>query len=175
MNTSNQISIRSDYERIFSLASRVEEWGTILPHYRYVKVLKRRGNRTWVKMSAWRDFVPVTWSAVATVERGSRESPGRVLFHHIRGLVRGMDVVWSFEPRPEQQDVLVTISHYLERPPFPTRVLGRRLIETVVGRGFIGHIAGKTLLQVKRLAEAETEQMDMPNRNLPDRNLIEQS
>jgi hypothetical protein len=47
----------------------------------------------------------------------------------------------------------VKISHQLDHPPFPTRILGPRLIELVVGRGFIGYIAGKTLRRIKYLVE----------------------
>jgi hypothetical protein len=50
---------------------------------------------------------------------------------------------------------MVTISHTLENPTFPVRLLGKRLTEAIVGRGFIGNIAGKTLRYVKMLAEAE--------------------
>lgn len=152
MNTSNEVTINAPYDLIFKLGSEVENWGSILPHYRYVRVLKRSGTRKWVRMSAWRNFIPVTWSAIETVEPGTADAPGRILFHHIKGLVRGMDVVWSFH-RQEGGAYLVRISHHLANPPFPTRILGPRLIEVVVGKGFIGYIAGKTLRRIKYLAE----------------------
>ena len=156
MKTSDSVTIRAAYDRIFELAADVEEWEDILPHYRYVKVLKRDGNRKLVRMSAWRDIIPVTWSAVETIYAGTMQSPGRITFHHVRGLVKGMDVEWSFRPNRVTGAVLVTISHHLERPTFPVRLLGDRLTEAIVGRGFIGNIAGKTLRRVKALAEADT-------------------
>lgn len=154
MHTSNEITIHASYERIFELGSRVEDWARILPHYRYVRVLRRRGNRKWVRMSAWRDFVPVTWSAIEGVESGTVEQPGRITFHHTKGLVRGMDVDWTFHPNSEG-GIVVRISHDLSEPPFPTRLLGPKLLEIIVGRGFIGYIANKTLRRIKELAEAE--------------------
>lgn len=154
MHTSNEITIYAPYERIFELGSRVEDWARILPHYRCVRVLRGQGNRKWVRMSAWRSFVPVTWSAVETVEPGVGDRMGRITFHHVKGLVRGMDVEWSFHRQPDG-GVLVRISHELGSPPFPTRLLGPRLTAAIVGRGFIGHIAGKTLARIKELAEAE--------------------
>jgi hypothetical protein len=154
MEASNQVVILGDYDRIFDLASRVEDWGEILPHYRYVKVLRREGNRKLVRMSARRDFIPVTWTAIETVIPGTPDAPGRILFRHIRGLVRGMYVEWSFRVRPDHGDVVVTISHPLQNPQFPVKILGNRLIDLVVGRGFIGNIAGKTLRQIKKLVES---------------------
>lgn len=153
MQTSNNIEIDAPYDQVFALAARVEDWARILPHYRYVKVLRREGSRTWVRMSAWRDFVPVTWTAIQTVSHGTVEHPGTITFRHIRGLVRGMEVRWTFEPRADGKGVTVSIHHDLKKPPFPIRILGRRLIDAVVGRGFIGYIAGKTLRRIKTLAE----------------------
>src|SRR5205085_2046937 len=153
MRTTNKIAIRADLQTIFDLAARIEDWGDLLPHYRYVRVLRCDGNRKRVRMSAWRDFVPVTWTAIQTVEPGSGDEPGRITFRHIKGLVRGMEVEWWFLPRPERGDTLVGISHRLDKPPFPTSILGERLVNRVVGKGFIGYIAGKTLKRIKELAE----------------------
>ena len=153
MKTSNTVVIDAPYERIFELGSRVERWAQILPHYRYVKVLREEGNRRLVRMSAWRDFVPVTWSAVQTIRPGTAEQPGRIEFHHVRGLVKGMDVAWLFDVRGERGPVHITIAHDLPDPPFPVKVLGPRQNDRVVGQGFIGYIAGKTLRRIKELAE----------------------
>lgn len=153
MKTGNNMSIRAPYDRVFELGANVEDWARILPHYRYVRVLARDGANKTVKMSAMRDFIPVTWSAIETVVQGSPEKPGRIEFRHIRGLVRGMYVEWSFKVDGDR--VLVTITHDLEQPPFPTCLLGARLTEIIVGKGFIGYIANKTLRRVKQLAEAE--------------------
>lgn len=153
MKISNDIYIRGDYQCIFDIGSRVEIWGRILPHYRYVKVVREEGNRKLVRMSAWRDIIPVTWTAIETVEEGTLQRPGRILFRHVRGLVKGMEVEWSFEPRPSRGDVRVMISHDLPNPPFPVKVLGARFMESVVGRGFIGYIANKTLRRIKELVE----------------------
>jgi ribosome-associated toxin RatA of RatAB toxin-antitoxin module len=157
MQNSNEISIQGDLDTIFDLATRVEDWGRILPHYRYVKLLHQEGQRKWVRMSAWRDIVPVTWTAIQTVEPGENGTPGRIAFRHIRGLVRGMEVEWWFRPRPEECDVLVGINHRLDTLPFPTRILGPKLVEIVVARGFIGNIAGKTLRRVKEIAEQASQ------------------
>lgn len=156
MRSSNEIIIHAPLERIFALAAEVETWGRILPHYRYVRLLQQRGNRKWVRMSAWRNFIPVTWTAIETLEEGKQEQPGAIRFKHIRGLVRGMDVEWSFHPQPDGS-YLVRIAHDLPNPPMPVRLLGPKLIDLVVSKGFIEHIAGKTLKRIKQIAEADRE------------------
>src|SRR5438105_8240441 len=114
MNTQNRIVIRADVEKVFDLAARVEDWGELLPHYRYVKLLRRQGNRKWVRMSARRDFIPVTWTAIQIVEPAKSSKARRITFRHIRGLVRGMEVEWSFREGTRNGDVLVTITHNLD-------------------------------------------------------------
>jgi hypothetical protein len=153
MNSTIAITMKAPYDRIFPLAARVEEWGRILPHYRYVQVLKAGSHRKLLSMSAWRDFIPVTWTAVLTVIEGNEARPGTIIFHHTRGLLRGMDVAWTFEVRPDRGDVVVRITHHLHKPPFPVRLLGKKRIDLIVGKLFIEYIAGKTLKRIKLLAE----------------------
>jgi hypothetical protein len=63
--------------------------------------------------------------------------------------------VWRFEVEGDGEGgpVHVTIAHDLPNPGLPVRILGPRLIDRVVGQGFIGYIAGKTLRRIKELAE----------------------
>jgi ribosome-associated toxin RatA of RatAB toxin-antitoxin module len=156
MNRTTTITIIAPYERIFPLAAKVEEWGHILPHYRYVRVLKAGKRRKLLRMSAWRNFIPVTWTAVQTVIEGSERIPGTIVFHHTRGVMRGMDVAWTFEPRPDHGDVVVRITHHLHKPPFPIKMLGKKGIDLIVGKLFIEYIARKTLKRIKMLAERES-------------------
>ena len=41
MHTENRITIRGDIDHIFAVASAVEAWPRLLPHYRWVTVLRR--------------------------------------------------------------------------------------------------------------------------------------
>jgi uncharacterized membrane protein len=63
MHTETRITIQGDIDRIFALASAVEDWPRWLPHYRWVNVLS--GDRTdrIVEMAAHRDGFPVHWTA----------------------------------------------------------------------------------------------------------------
>ena len=145
METSNSVWMRAPAERIYTLAAEVERWPEILPHYRWVTVLEREGNRTLVEMAARRDWIPVSWRAEQTL------FPDRPLirFRHVRGVTTGMEVEWRFEPMGG--GTLVTIHHALDlRWP----LIGRWAAETVVGPQFIAHIAGKTLRHIKQLAES---------------------
>ena len=153
MKTSNTVTMHASYDRIFDLGSRVERWAHILPHYRYVRLLRVDGNRRLVRMSAWRDFIPVTWTAIETIHPGTPAHPGRIDFRHVRGLTRGMDVVWRFDVEPQPGPVHVTIAHDLPNPTFPVKLLGPTLTHRIVGRAFIGYIAGKTMARIKELAE----------------------
>ncbi len=145
----NAIHIRADPAVVFKLAAEIEQWPLFLPHYRYVRVLRRgpaRGFKIAV-MGARRDVIPVTWTT--TQELFPDESPLRIRFRHIRGVTRGMDVAWLLTPDPA--GVHVEIRHAFD-PPWP--LVPDWLVARIVGEFFVGGIAGRTLGCVKATAEA---------------------
>ena len=92
MHTETRITIQGDIDRIFALASAVEDWPRWLPHYRWVTVLS--GSPTdVVEMAAHRDGFPVRWTAPQRLE----PTQHRIHFTHIRGISRGMEVTWFLE------------------------------------------------------------------------------
>jgi len=97
MRTVDQILIRESVDRIFQVASEVERWPEILAHYRWVRLLERRDGGGTVEMAAWRPFGPLRyptwWVSEMTVDRAACE----IRYRHVRGMTRGMDVVWRFD------------------------------------------------------------------------------
>ena len=148
MWTQNRISIRAPTEDIFRLAGEVEYWPAILPHYRFVRVLRRDGDRRLVKMGATRDGIPVSWTSLQWLEPDAK----RITFRHVAGVTRGMIVEWSMVPTTDGS-VEVTISHRL-RLRWP--IVGAWVADRVIGPFFVHDIAGKTLRQIKHLAEGGT-------------------
>ena len=141
----NQIVMRADPDEIFRLAGEVEYWPAILPHYRSVRVLRRRGNKRLVHMAATRDGFPVSWTSIQWLDPAAR----RIAFRHVKGVSRGMDVEWRIEPR-EDGTVEVTIEHWLA---LGWPVLGTFAAERVIGPHFVENIAAKTLRRIKEIAE----------------------
>ena len=94
MLTIDHVSIRAPVDRIFDVATNVERWPAILPHYRWVRFLDRRDGGGTVEMAAWRPFgplrYPVWWVSDMTVDRTACE----IRYRHVRGITTGMDVVW---------------------------------------------------------------------------------
>ena len=153
MRTVDEILIRESVDRIFRVASEVERWPEILPHYRWVRFLARRDSGGTVDMAAWRPFGPVRypawWVSEMTVDRARCE----IRYRHVRGMTRGMDVVWRFtssEP-PQNDGVLVTIVHEWRGPAWP--LIGRLAANLVIGPVFIHGIAARTLAGIKRAVE----------------------
>jgi ribosome-associated toxin RatA of RatAB toxin-antitoxin module len=145
MRTQNRIIIQAPAETVFRLAAEVELWPALLPHYRYVRVLRRDGPRRLVRMGASRDGVPVSWTSIQWLEPDVH----RITFRHVAGVTRGMAVEWSIVSSGPS-GVEVTISH-LFRPRWP--LVGGWLAERVIGPVFVHNIAGKTLRRIKAIAE----------------------
>ncbi len=149
MHTENEIFIQADIAEIYQLAASVERWPEILPHYRWVHVLRDDGERRLVEMAAKRDRVPVRWRAE---QRLFPEEP-RITFRHVGGFTKGMEVEWVFGSI-EQGGVRVAILHDLPRL-LGLPLAGDLAANWIVGPLFIKDIAGKTLKKIKEVAEAE--------------------
>jgi ribosome-associated toxin RatA of RatAB toxin-antitoxin module len=150
MRTVDRIHIAAPLERAFSAASTVTRWPEILPHYRWVRML----GDGLVEMAAWRPFglfnYPTWWVSRMTVDRAA----GEIRYRHVRGITRGMDVVWRLVEVTEGGGgwgVDVEIVHTWDGPPWP--LIGRAAAALVIGPVFIHGIASRTLAGIKRATE----------------------
>lgn len=157
MYTENTIYMRGPKSRIFQLAADIQNWPTLLPHYRAVVVFEQTddGSRKVVEMAAERaDFplpgftFPVRWRSVQVCE----PEAGRIYFKHIGGIAKGMWVVWSLEDDPWGRGVKVTIGHDLT---YPFAFLNGWFARNMVGDQFVHAIAGRTLATIKAMVEKE--------------------
>jgi uncharacterized membrane protein len=144
MHTENRIEIRGDLRRVFQLAAQVEKWPTILPHYRWVRVLQRKKRRTTVEMAARRGRIPVSWTAVQEVFPYER-----ITYKHIKGFTTGMGVIWSFRDVEGTVHVVITHDFSLAWP-----VVGRFVSKYIVGAFFVKSIASRTLHHLKQTVES---------------------
>lgn len=145
MKTRTELWMGAPAQTIFRYAAEVERWPEWLPHYRWVTVLERQGDRKLVEMAARRGSIPVRWQAVQQVFPDQR----RITFRHVRGVTRGMDVIWSLQE--QEGGTQVTIDHALTlRWP----LVGTWVADRVFGPHFVEYIARRTLRCIKQLAEA---------------------
>jgi uncharacterized membrane protein len=145
MRTVDRILMRAPLERVVDVASAVERWPSILPHYRWV----RRLDGGLVEMAAWRPFGPVSypawWVSAMTLDRAA----GEIRYRHVRGITRGMSVVWRMAD--SEGGVDVEIVHTWDGPAWP--LIGRLAADLVIGPVFIHGIASRTLAGIKRAVE----------------------
>ena len=146
MHTKNSVDIRGDIGRVWELASAVERWPDILPHYRSVRTVQELGPRRIVEMAAWRGRLPIRWLAVFEPVPDER----RLLFGHIGGGARGMQVEWTIVRHGDV--VRATIEHELVSP---YAIIRNPLGEYILGTQFVGYVANRTLARIKELVETE--------------------
>ncbi|HEY0867175.1 MAG TPA: SRPBCC family protein [Fimbriimonas sp.] len=150
MNTSNQVLIRGDREHIYRLASQVERWPDILPHYRAVDILDGDSRSRTVRMRCFRRFGPVNWPCQWLAEQELDPEAGKIRYRHLAGPAKGMRVEWSLECCGDS--VRTTITHLFE-PRIP--IFGSIYSDRIVGPLFVSRIAGQTLETIKRYVEGE--------------------
>jgi ribosome-associated toxin RatA of RatAB toxin-antitoxin module len=149
MRTVDRSRIAAPFDRVFNAASTVTRWPDILPHYRWVRML----DDGLVEMAAWRPFglvkYPTWWVSEMTVDQPA----GEIRYRHVRGITRGMDVVWRLEADGggSGNAVDVEIVHTWEGPRWP--LIGHLAANLVIGPIFIHGIASRTLAGIKHAAE----------------------
>lgn len=146
MHTENSITIAAPAARIYELGARIERWPQILPHYRWVTILRDEGQRRLAEMAATRDGIPVKWVSIQELDPERRV----IRYRHVRGMTRGMVVEWTIQPG--DGGLLVRISHDFD-PPWP-RPLGPLVARYIVGDLFVHNVATKTLRRIKSVAES---------------------
>ena len=148
MRTVDRIRVHASFVRVFAAASSVARWPSILPHYRWVRLLDDR----LVEMAAWRPFggglinYPTWWVSEMTIDRPA----GEIRYRHVGGITRGMEVVWRLVEAGEGF-VDVEVVHTWDGPTWP--LIGRLAADLVIGPVFIHGIASRTLAGIKRHAE----------------------
>lgn len=151
MRTIDERLMHAPVEICFAIAADVEHWPVLLPHYRWVRFLRRQSFGTGtVEMAAWRVFAgsvryPTRWVSEMSIDN---ERPA-IRYTHVAGITRGMDVEWRFEPEPDGTRVHIT--HEWAGPHWP--LVGRFAAERVIGPHFISAIAQRTLTGVAGEAE----------------------
>lgn len=141
----------------YQIAADVENWPSILAHYRWVRFRSREPDGAGrVEMAAWREFFPAhdrgtvaRWPTRWVSDMRLAPSEPAVYFRHVEGITRGMDVKWEFFPVPG--GTRVRIVHQWQGPRWP--LVGRLAADAVIGPAFVSAIARRTLAGVA--AEAE--------------------
>ncbi|HEV8196515.1 MAG TPA: SRPBCC family protein [Gemmatimonadales bacterium] len=136
-------------DRVFQHASQVERWPEILPHYRWVRMVDRRGDGGIVEMAANRPFGPLHWPTWWKSEMWVAPERREVRYRHVAGVTRGMDVLWSVEA--EGTGTRATIVHEWTGPSWP--LIGAIAANLVIGPIFVSGIASRTLAGIRRAAE----------------------
>jgi hypothetical protein len=149
MRTVDRTRMRAPLARVLQAAVEVEAWPALLSHYRWVRMLERRGEGGLVEMAAWRPFGPLRyptwWVSEMWVDRGAAE----VHYRHVRGITTGMDVVWRIQPVDGETDV--SIVHDWTGPSWP--LIGSAAARWIIGPVFIQGIASRTLAGIRRAVE----------------------
>ncbi len=147
MHTVHRARIAAPLAAVFTLTRDVEAWPALLRDYRWCRILERTPERLVFAMGGWIRGWPARWTAV----QEPRPEERRITFRHIKGITKGMEVEWRFEPAGDAVEVALVHDLVMRWP-----LVGRLVSDFIVGPIFIDYIARKTLRAVKTRAEAAT-------------------
>ncbi|MDT8368009.1 MAG: SRPBCC family protein, partial [Longimicrobiales bacterium] len=150
----------------FQIAADVERWPEYLPHYRWVRFVRRDGFAEGiVEMSANRPFGPLGWPTFWRSEMSHDREQRTVRYHHIGGVTTGMDVWWQLRPLGNQR-TRMRIVHEWDGPRWP--IISGIAADLVIGPIFVKGIASRTLAGLAAVAEAAAR-ADSAGASHPDR------
>ncbi len=151
MRTVDRTIVRAAAASMFEAAADVERWPVRLPHYRWVRFNDRRADGGVVEMAAVRPFGPLAWPVWWESEMWIDAARREVRYRHVRGITKGMDVIWSVVPRgPEETEV--TIVHTWDGPEWP--LIRVPAAEWIIGPVFVHGIATRTLAGLAQAVES---------------------
>ena len=151
MTIYDEAFVKAPPRACFRVAADVERWPDILPHYRWVRFQEKRAFGTGrVEMAAWRDFggplrYPTWWVSEMRVD----DNEPAVIYRHVDGVTRGMDVRWEFLAR--EGGTQVRIAHAWDGPAWP--IIGSFAWQHIIAPHFVSAIATRTLAGVAREVE----------------------
>lgn len=149
MVTVNEIDAPAGVAEAFDVARSIEHWPRWLPHYRWVRLLRRDdGGPTLVEMAARRSFGPLAWPVWWRSEM--RVDPERpcIAYRHVAGVTAGMDALWTFTPLVARGTRIRVVHRWEGGPRWP--LVGPWAAERVIGPHFVHAIAGLTLAGLAR-------------------------
>jgi ribosome-associated toxin RatA of RatAB toxin-antitoxin module len=154
--TIDEIDVRAPVEVCFRTGADVERWPERLPHYRWVRFQRKDGFGTGrVEMAARRDFGPLPYPVWWVSEMRVDESRPAVIYRHVDGITREMDVEWTFEDLGNGTTRIRIVHDWAVGPAWPLpRPLRGGIANLVIGPVFINHVAGRTLQGIRRHAES---------------------
>lgn len=102
-------------------------------------------------MAAWRPFGPLRWPTWWVSEMTVDDAANEIRYRHIRGITKGMNVVWRL--RPADGAVAIELVHDWTGPRWP--LIGPAAAALIIGPVFVHGIASRTLAGLKRQLERE--------------------
>ena len=144
MKTQNKIAVVGSLEEVFGLIEEVGRWPEIVEDVGDVKVLGMEARKKVVEMATRGGVLPLKM----TILQESFPAERRIIFSHIKGVMKGVEAEWSFgEVRLKNKGLVhVSVTHDFKNIS-STRAY-------VLNRFFIQKRTEKMLLRLKEMVEA---------------------
>jgi ribosome-associated toxin RatA of RatAB toxin-antitoxin module len=142
----HSIVIRSSLDKVYSIAERIEKFPEYMPHVKTSNIIKRRGNKRQVEMTAVVNGIKSHWISESVTEINKR-----IQYRQVKGLCKIVRGEWFFYKVPE--GTKITLRHHFDVGwPIIGNLIGSMIIKKWVdkySRLTLGAIKEKADQQMK--------------------------
>lgn len=139
----DSIIIKSDIGKVYALAEKIEKFSKFMPHVKESKIIKKRGNKREVEMSATVNKIKSHWISASTTTKNKK-----ITYKQVKGICKVMAGEWVFKRVP--QGTKITIIHDFD---LGWPLIGKILSRTIL-KNWIEKYSHLTLGAIKEKAES---------------------
>jgi ribosome-associated toxin RatA of RatAB toxin-antitoxin module len=139
----HSIVIKSDIDKVYSIAEKIEKFPEFMPHVKTSNIIKKQGDKRQVEMSAVVNRIKSHWISASTTEKNKK-----IKYSQVKGFCKLMGGEWLFAKISE--GTKITLIHNFD---VGLSIIGK-LIGRIIVKNWIDKYSRLTLGHIKAKAES---------------------
>lgn len=119
----HSVVIKNSIDKVYAIAEKIENFPEFMPHVKTSTIIKKKGNKREVEMSAVVNGINSHWISASTTEKNKK-----ITYKQVTGFCKVMGGEWTFTKVPE--GTKITLIHNFD-----------------VGLSFVGKLLGKIVVK----------------------------
>lgn len=138
----HSIVIKSSIDKVYNIASKIDNFPDFMPHVKTSKIIKKQGNKREVEMSAVVNGIKSHWISASTTDKNKK-----ITYKQIKGVCKVMGGEWRFNKVPDGTSI--TLTHNFD----PGLSIIGKLLGRIIIKKWVDKYSLLTLGAIKERAE----------------------